>query len=105
MVLDAVAEHVIRGREHRARHGEEGVGCRNRISRPGLPELGVKTLVRRVEWSGGPAFSGGFVFLSLCYVVLKWLLQLAVLRTRSNDFKDLEIAVLRHELAVLLRSI
>jgi putative transposase len=45
------------------------------------------------------------VFLSLCYVVLRWLLQLAVLRLRSNDFKDLEIVVLRHELAVLRRAI
>jgi putative transposase len=45
------------------------------------------------------------VFLSLCYVILRWLLQLAVVRLRSNDFKDLEIVVLRHELAVLRRAI
>ena len=45
------------------------------------------------------------MFLSLCYVVLRWILQLAVLRFRSNDFKDLEIVVLRHELAVLRRGI
>jgi hypothetical protein len=30
-------------------------------------------------------------------------LQLALLRTRSNEFKDLEIVVLRHELAILRR--
>jgi putative transposase len=48
-------------------------------------------------------YAGGFVFLSLCYVVLRWVLQLATLRVRSNDFKDLEIVVLRHELAVLRR--
>jgi putative transposase len=42
------------------------------------------------------------VFFSLCYVVLRILL-LAALRTRSDDFKDLEIVVLRHELAILRR--
>ena len=43
------------------------------------------------------------MFLSLCYVVLRRILQLAVLHGRSNDFKDLEIVVLRHELAILRR--
>jgi transposase InsO family protein len=43
------------------------------------------------------------VFFSLCYAALRWLLQLAVLRVRSNEFKDLEIVVLRHELAILRR--
>jgi hypothetical protein len=43
------------------------------------------------------------VFLSLCYVVLRCLLQLLALRVRSNEFKDLEIVVLRHELAILRR--
>jgi putative transposase len=43
------------------------------------------------------------VFLSLCYGVLRWLFQLVALRVRSNEFKELEIVVLRHELAVLRR--
>ena len=43
------------------------------------------------------------MFLSLCDVLLRWVLQLAVLRLRSNEFKELEIVVLRHELAVLRR--
>jgi hypothetical protein len=43
------------------------------------------------------------VFLPLCHAVLRQVLQLAVLRLRSNDFKDLEIVVLRHELAILRR--
>jgi putative transposase len=43
------------------------------------------------------------VFLSLCYVVLRRVLQLAALRFRSTDFRDLEIVVLRHELAILRR--
>jgi hypothetical protein len=41
------------------------------------------------------------VFLSLCYLVLRRILQLLALRARSNEFKDLEIVVLRHELDVL----
>ena len=36
-------------------------------------------------------------------MVLRQVLQLLALRFRSNDFKDLEILVLRHELAVLRR--
>jgi putative transposase len=43
------------------------------------------------------------VLISFCYVVLHRLLQLASLRVRSNDFKELEIVVLRHELAILRR--
>jgi putative transposase len=43
------------------------------------------------------------VFLSLCYLVLRRVLQLAVLRFRSNDLKELEIVVLRHELTILRR--
>jgi len=45
------------------------------------------------------------VFLSLCYMVIRWVAQLAILRFRSNDFKDLEILVLRHELGTLRRRI
>jgi transposase len=36
-------------------------------------------------------------------MALRWILQLAVLRVRSTEFKDLEIVVLRHELAILRR--
>ena len=43
------------------------------------------------------------MFFSLWYTALRWLLQLAVLRVRSSEFKDLEIVVLRHELAILRR--
>jgi hypothetical protein len=35
--------------------------------------------------------------------VLRRVLQLAALRFRSNEFKDLEIVVLQHELAILRR--
>jgi putative transposase len=43
------------------------------------------------------------VFLSLGYMVLRCVFQLATLRLRSNDGKELEIVVLRHELAILRR--
>jgi len=49
------------------------------------------------------------VFLSICYVALQRVLHLVVLRFCSRfdfvprEFKELEIAVLRHELALLRR--
>jgi len=39
-----------------------------------------------------------------CYVLLRWLLELVTLRRQSDAFKDLEIIVLRHELAILRRA-
>ena len=62
----------------------------------------------RNEADGSPmrriGYAGGFVLVSFCYLVLRGLLQLAALRVRSNDFKELEILVLRHELAILRRQ-
>jgi hypothetical protein len=46
-----------------------------------------------------------FLFWSLGYLMLQRLLQLAALRFRSDEFKELEIIVLRHELAVLRRQL
>ena len=43
--------------------------------------------------------------LSVCYVALQRVLQLIVLLFRSTEFKELEIVVLRHELAVLRRQV
>ena len=37
--------------------------------------------------------------ISLSYLALRWVLALTALRVRSDDFKELEIVVLRHELA------
>ena len=42
--------------------------------------------------------------ISLCYLALRWILALTTLHVRSNDFKELEIVVLRHELAILRRG-
>jgi putative transposase len=43
--------------------------------------------------------------LSLCYVALQRVLQLVCLRFRSTASKELEIVVLRHEIAVLRRQV
>ena len=45
------------------------------------------------------------MFWSLCYLVVRRVLQLAALRFRSEEFKELDIVVLRHELAVLRRQL
>ena len=43
--------------------------------------------------------------LSVCYVAFRRVLQLVVLLFRSTEFKELEIVVLRHELALLRRQV
>ena len=43
--------------------------------------------------------------LSVCYVAFQRVLQLVFLLFRSTEFKELEIVVLRHELAVLRRQV
>ena len=47
----------------------------------------------------------GAVLLRVAYVLLQRVLQLCVLVFRSTEFKELEIVVLRHELAVLRRQV
>ena len=41
---------------------------------------------------------------SFCYLVLQQVLQRLMLRRRSEDCKELEIVVLRYELAMLRRQ-
>ena len=45
------------------------------------------------------------MFLSLVYLALSFVLQLLLLSLRSEEFKELEIVVLRHELAVVRRQV
>jgi hypothetical protein len=45
------------------------------------------------------------VLVSLVYLALRFVLQLVLLNFRSEEFKELEIVVLRHELAVVRRQI
>ena len=44
------------------------------------------------------------MLLSLSYLVVRCVLQLVFLRPRPQDFKELEIVVLRHELSVMRRQ-
>jgi putative transposase len=44
------------------------------------------------------------VLVSLCYVLVRWLLEFVALRARSKEFQELEIIVLRHELAIFRRT-
>jgi putative transposase len=44
------------------------------------------------------------LFWSLAYLAVRWLLQVVLLRPRSEAYKELEIVVLRHELAVSRRQ-
>ena len=44
------------------------------------------------------------MLVSLCYRLICWLLEFVVLLVRSEEFKELEIVVLRHELAILRRT-
>jgi hypothetical protein len=43
------------------------------------------------------------VLVSVCFVLLRWLLEFVTLCARSKEFKELEIIILRHELAILRR--
>jgi putative transposase len=45
------------------------------------------------------------LIVSLTYLLFRRVLAVAALRLRSREFKELEIVVLRHELAVLRRQV
>jgi putative transposase len=44
------------------------------------------------------------VLVSFCYLLLRWLLEFVALRIGSKELMELEIIVLRHELAILRRK-
>ena len=72
------------------------VGCVNSVPARGAYEG---------RWCARPADSEElFLFWSFCYLAFRCVLQLVLLRRRSTEFKELEIVVLRHQLAVLRRQ-
>ena len=44
------------------------------------------------------------MLVSMCYMLLRWVFEFVTLCARSREFKELEIIVLRHELAILRRT-
>src|SRR5881628_1556146 len=40
----------------------------------------------------------------MCYMLPRWLFEFVALRARSKEFQELEIIVLRHELAIVRRT-
>ena len=73
------------------------MGCVNAVS------AGVRTWA--VQSCARPADSEElFLFLSFWYLAFRCVLQLVLLRPRSTEFRELEIVVLRHQLAVLRRQ-
>jgi putative transposase len=71
---------------------------------------GFKTLIHAREGPVSRRNRGfetlhGLLAVSLLYLLFRRALAVAALRLRSREFKELEIVVLRHELAVLRRQI
>jgi len=46
-----------------------------------------------------------YLFCSVLYIALRRVLELVLLRSRSNESKELKIVVLRHQLHVLRRQV
>ena len=80
----------------------EPVGCVNPSGRE--QRLGAES--RALESAPWIRVKGGcLLVVSLLYLLFRRALAVASLRVRSREFKELEIVVLRHELAVLRRQI
>jgi hypothetical protein len=76
-----------------------------RTTRQALSSASIPCGVRKFDVRKIGAFlRGGVVLLSVCYVAVLRVLQLIFLLSRSAEFKELEIVVLRHELTVLRRQ-
>jgi hypothetical protein len=80
-----------------------GVGYVN----PSVAGEGELELVRgrRVGFFCFRVERGCFLVVSLLHLLFRRALAVAALRLRSREFKELEIVVLRHELAVLRRQV
>ena len=80
---------------------ETRVGCINSIVPVDAGVLGLLEVVVSLA----PSIRGGLVLASLLYVLLGRVMALVLLCFRSSEFKELEIVVLRHEIAVLRRQV
>ena len=92
----------------RSRHSRRNVPIRRSTNGCDSGTYGTLLRVRKLDLrkiAGALVVFGGAVLLSICYVAVRRVLELIVLRFRSGEFRDLEIVVLRHELAVLRRQI
>jgi hypothetical protein len=90
---------------HVAAAGADAIGVIADFDADGVPPAVFLSAGRIAQIWRLSDCAGGLVFLSFCYVMLRRVLQLASLRLRSDDLKELEIVVLRHELAILRRRI
>jgi hypothetical protein len=76
---------------------------RGRVARSAAPDLIYGRTQSRFPVPPIPR-SPFLLFWSLAYLAVGWLLQVVLLRPRSEAYKELEIVVLRHELAVSRRQ-
>src|SRR5262245_31971762 len=86
----------------RMRTGECVKGAEIRIQLHGLSRARPNSTHNPGRFVG--SVRGRLLLVLFCYVLLPWLLELVTLRLRSDAFKELEIIVLRHELAILRRT-
>jgi hypothetical protein len=80
------------------------VGCANPVV-PGARAWSASPGLRRVEGLCPLDRRRPRLLASLLYLALRRLIELVLLRPRSSEFKELEIVVLRHELALLRRQV
>jgi hypothetical protein len=101
--LGAASVRIPGMRGRYTRFLSDGERCTNRDSSivRKIPAGRCLWLTRRMARL--PGYAGGLVLLALCYTVVRWILQLWTLRVRSTDLRELEVVVLRHELAILRR--
>jgi hypothetical protein len=85
-----------------ARHCQRGVGYGNPSGSVGVQRRRPRAVESRFPFA---IWWRRFLLISLVYLLFLRALAVAALRFRSGEFKELEIVVLRHELAVLRRQV
>ena len=87
-----------------AKHGRLTCGCR-KLRRPAEVVWSASVVIRSACRVGGRGGSFSERILSFLYLLLRRLLELLMLRMRSEREKEIEILVLRHQLRVLERQV